>query len=365
MRRLCSRRGLAFVPPSGKGWADMPAPRSRWPLLASLVVLSAAVARAEEAPPLPARARAALERASGYLRSLSTEGGYLWRYSPDLKHRFGEEPATPTQIWVQPPGTPTIGDAFLRVYAVTREPRYLEAARAAALALVRGQLKSGGWDYVVELDPAKRGAWAYRQAPGAPAQPAAGRQPANVSTYDDDNTQSALRFLLAFVDAAQAAPDKRDGAIRDSLDFGLSKLLEAQYPNGGWPQRWPGTPHDAASHPVLRASYPKDYPREQPDDNYRGHYTLNDDTQSDAIRTLLEAHRRTGRAEYLKAAKRGGDFLLLAQMPEPQPVWAQQYDAAMHPAWARAFEPPSVTSNESAGVVELLLDQYMSTGDDN
>jgi PelA/Pel-15E family pectate lyase len=322
-----------------------------------LLVAATSQARAEVAP-LPSQARSALVRATDYLRSISTEGGYLWRYSPDLKNRLGEEIATPTQIWVQPPGTPSLGEAFLRAYAVTREPRYLELARAAALALVRGQLKSGGWDYLIEFDAEKRVAWAFRSDPAA-ATPGQN----NVSTYDDDNTQSALRFLLAFVDTAKSAPDGRDAGIRDSLQYGLRKLLEAQYPNGGWPQRWAGTPHDVDAQPVLKASYPADYPREQPDANYTGHYTLNDDTQSDAIRTLLDAHRRTGRAEYLRAAKHGGDFLLLAQMPEPQPVWAQQYDSAMHPAWARAFEPPSVTSRESAHVIELLLDLYLTTGD--
>jgi hypothetical protein len=328
--------------------------------LSLLAVATSAVPALADAPPLRDQARSAVAHASDYLRSISTEGGYLWRYSPDLKNRLGEEVATPTQIWVQPPGTPTIGEVFLRVYAVTRAPRDLEAARAAALALVRGQLESGGWDYLVEFDPAKRANWAFRSDAkgGTPAAAAH-----DVSTYDDDNTQSALRFLLAFVDEAKLLPDARDASIRESLAYGLHKLLEAQYPNGGWPQRWSGAAHDAATHPVLKASYPKEYPREQPDANYMGHYTLNDDTQSDAIRTLLDAHQRTGRPEYLKAAKRGGDFLLLAQMPEPQPVWAQQYDAAMHPAWARAFEPPSVTSNESAQVVELLLDLHLTTGD--
>jgi hypothetical protein len=114
---------------------------------------------------------------------------------------------------------------------------------------------------------------------------------------------------------------------------------------------------------VVKASYPADYPREQPDENYKGHYTLNDDTQADVIRTLVAAYQHYRRPEYLQAAKRGGDFLLLAQMPEPQPVWAQQYDAAMHPAWARAFEPPSVTSRESAGAIDCLLDLYLTTGD--
>lgn len=322
-----------------------------------LAAIAAADARAEVAP-LSSQARSALLRATDYLKSISTEGGYLWRYSPDLENRLGEEIATATQIWVQPPGTPTLGEAFLRAYAVTREPRYLALARAAALALVRGQLQSGGWDYLVEFDPVRRRAWAFRSDPTAAAP---GRK--NVSTYDDDNTQSALRFLLAFVDAAKSAPDARDVSIRDCLQYGLRKLMEAQYPNGGWPQRWAGTAHDLSAQPVLKASYPADYPREQPDANYLGHYTLNDDTQSDAIRTLLDASQRTGRSEYLRAAKRGGEFLLLAQMPEPQPVWAQQYDSAMHPAWARAFEPPSVTSNESAHVVALLLDLYLATGE--
>jgi len=340
----------------------------KWlPLLCALCLLAAAAdAHAEpgrehgpvEPVPLPSQARSALARASDYLRSISTEGGYLWRYSPDLRHRLGEEIATPTQIWVQPPGTPTLGEAFLRAYAVTREPRYLGQARAAALALVRGQLQSGGWDYVVEFAPEKRPAWAFRSDPAAAAP---GQQ--NISTYDDDNTQSALRFLLAFVAAAPSAPDQRDADIRDCLQYGLRKLMEAQYPNGGWPQRWNGTPHAPSARPLLKASYPADYPREQPDTNYTGHYTLNDDTQSDAIRTLLEANQRTGRSEYLRAAKRGGDFLLLAQLPEPQPVWAQQYDSEMHPAWARAFEPPSVTSNESAHVVGLLLELFLMTGD--
>jgi hypothetical protein len=50
-------------------------------------------------------------------------------------------------------------------------------------------------------------------------------------------------------------------------------------------------------------------------------------------------------------------------MPDPQPAWAQQYDAAMHPAWARVFEPPAVTGGESQGVLRTLLLLYRETGD--
>lgn len=327
-------------------------------LFASLLLALVSASGPSRAENLADQARAAMTRATQYLRSISTGGGYVGRYSPDLKRRFGEDVATETQIWIEPPGTPAVGAAFIRAYSVTRDPRYLHAARAAAIALVRGQLQSGGWPQLVELDKAKRARWAYRVDGGL--------QPGdhNQSTYDDNKTQSALRFLMAFADVARSAPDPQDSQVRESVDYGLKKLAEAQYPNGGWPQAWDGRPHDATARPVVKASFPKSYPREQPHNNYKSHYTLNDATQSDVIRTFLDAYRRTGRSEYLRAAKRGGDFLLLAQMPAPQPVWAQQYDAAMHPAWARAFEPPSVTSNESADVIELLLDLFLATGDE-
>ncbi|HPC60876.1 MAG TPA: hypothetical protein PKX23_09470, partial [Verrucomicrobiota bacterium] len=61
----------------------------------------------------PEAARAALLKATEYLQSLATEGGYLWSYSADLKDRRGETQATATQIWVQPPGTPAVGEALL------------------------------------------------------------------------------------------------------------------------------------------------------------------------------------------------------------------------------------------------------------
>ena len=63
-----------------------------------------------------------------------------------------------------------------------------------------------------------------------------------------------------------------------------------------------------------------------------------------------------------QAAEKGGDFVILAQMPDPQPAWAQQYDAEMHPAWARKFEPPSVTGGESQSIMIMLLELYRQTG---
>jgi hypothetical protein len=121
---------------------------------------------------------------------------------------------------------------------------------------------------------------------------------------------------------------------------------------------------DPREYPVQPARFPRDYPREYPKTNYMGYYTFNDNTHRDCVMTLLEAAKRTGRAEYRTAALRGGDFLLLAQLPEPQPVWAQQYNAQLEPAWARAFEPPSVCSGESVGVLRLLVDLHLETGEE-
>ncbi len=77
---------------------------------------------------------------------------------------------------------------------------------------------------------------------------------------------------------------------------------------------------------------------------------------------MIEAREIYGRKKYQAAAEKAGDFILSAQMPDPQPAWAQQYDLDMHPAWARKFEPPSVTGGESQGVMRTLIFLYQKTG---
>ena len=297
------------------------------------------------------------------MRSIATEGGYLWRYSLDLKERAGEAKATATQVWIQPPGTPSMGEAFLRAYTVTKDTLFLDAARDVGDALATGQLESGGWDYLIEFDPVKRTAW-YRRADIGSCSASEAAKRKNISTFDDDNSQSAIRFLLALADVTKGSVDPRDGRARIALDYALKKLLGAQYPNGAWPQRYDGRPRDAAEFPVLKASMPVTYPRQYGKENYIRHYTLNDHTQRDCILTLLDAWHRTGRREFLDAVKRGADFLLHAQLPEPQPTWAQQYNARMEPAWARAFEPPAACTSESIGVLRLLMDLYLELGDE-
>jgi hypothetical protein len=96
--------------------------------------------------------------------------------------------------------------------------------------------------------------------------------------------------------------------------------------------------------------------------NYQGHYTFNDNSIADMIKTLFAAAKIYGDERYRQAAEKAADFVLLAQLPEPQPGWAQQYDTNMHPVWARRFEPPAISGRESQDILLTLLEIYRETG---
>ena len=324
-------------------------------VLVALTTASASGAVDPEEQKLRSQAATALRRACRFFdAAVSTEGSYLWRYSEDLSRREGEGPATATMGWVQPPGTPSVGLAYLDAYAATGERIYLDAARATAHALVRTQLESGGWDYRIYFDPEGRAGYAYRAHPKAPPKNGKLR---NVTTLDDNNTQQAVRFLMR-IDAALKPSDRE---VHDAVEYALSRLSRAQYPNGAWPQRFDALP-DPGSFPVMKARYPESWSRTWPGKNYRAFYTFNDNAIADMVDVMLEAADRYDNVEYRRCAERAGDFILLAQMPEPQPAWAQQYDLDMRPAWARKFEPPAVTGGESIGVMRTLLQLYRHTG---
>ena len=300
------------------------------------------------------QAEQALHKAVEFFRTkVAVEGGYVWRYSEDLAKREGEGKAGPLQVWIQPPGTPAVGQAYLLAYRATKDSYYLEAARDTGMCLVRGQLRSGGWDYSIRFDAKDREKFAYRvDEPVAAKKP-----PFNTTTLDDNNTQSALCFLMDL----DKALEFKDSKIHDAVSYALKSLLAAQYPNGAWPQRFNEAP-DAAKYPVKKAEYPSGWPREWPHEDYRSYYTFNDDTMADMVATMFRAAEVYGDAAYRAAAEKAGDFVLLAQMPEPQPAWAQQYNAQMQPAWARKFEPPAVTGGESHGAMRILMRLYQETG---
>lgn len=314
------------------------------------------------------RALETMQQATRFFRTeVATEGGYLWTYKQDLSMREGEGRATESMIWVQPPGTPSIGMAFLEAYAATDDTLFLNGAVAAAGALAWGQLSTGGWDYRIDFDPESSRRWHTRRDVEAgdtdPLYTAPGDTVATErrhrSVFDDDTSQSALRLLMRVDRQLDFAHEEIHGAV----EFALDAFVKVQYANGAWPQRYTEFP-DPAAHAPRQARYPETWSRVHPDVNYRDYYTFNDNAIADLIDVMLEAHRVYGDRRFLDAALRGGDFMIRAQMPEPQPAWAQQYNHDMEPAWARRFEPPSVTGGESFGVMRALLDLYIETGEE-
>ena len=56
-----------------------------------------------------------------------------------------------TMVWIQPPGTPSVGHLLLDAYHATGDEYYYEAARKVANTLIWGQLECGGWNYVFDF----------------------------------------------------------------------------------------------------------------------------------------------------------------------------------------------------------------------
>ena len=295
----------------------------------------------------------AMRRAADFYRhKVSTEGGYHYYYPSDLSYGRSESAEGPTQVEVQREATPIVTLAYLDAFEATKHREFLEHARAAAHALVRGQLCSGGWDYLIEFSPEKRKEYQYRSDKNC------GDDKRGITNLDDNVTQGATRVMMR----VDKALNFSDAAIHEATLFALDKLAAAQYPIGAWPQRF-RKPPDAAQFPIRKASYPESWPKKWPGPDYQSHYTFNDNSIADAIDMMLEAARIYKEPRYRAAAEKGGQFILLAQMPEPQPAWAQQYDRDMRPAWARVFEPPSVTGGESQGIMRILMTLYRETGD--
>lgn len=320
------------------------------------VLLVAPAACGQEQAPSRVEAVGALKRAVTYFHDkVSTQGGYLWSYSADLSSRRGEGHATETQVWVQPPGTPSVGMACLRAWERTGDFYYLDVARDAAHALASGQLASGGWGYRIDFDPAKASNWHYRRDALAGQQDNDTRF--NLTTFDDDTSQAALRLLMLY----DQASGRKDPVVREAVDYALNAFVAMQYPCGAWPQRrvTPPTPDD---HPAKRARYPETWSRTWAKSDYKLYYTLNDSVTQDCIKTMALAHEVYGDRRYQASAFKGGDFFVLAQMPEPQPAWAQQYNFEMEPVWARRFEPPCIVTHESVTAIRTLMTLYVHTG---
>jgi hypothetical protein len=153
-----------------------------------------------------------------------------------------------------------------------------------------------------------------------------------------------------------------DQRLHECVMYALNSVLTAQLPNGGWPQGYEAPVGDAIP-AELRASVPKEWPRTYPGGDYWVYPTTNDNAHVDTTEMLFRAAVIYDDARFREAALRGAEFLLKAQLPDPQPAWAQQYNFAMEPCWARKFEPPAVSGGESQSILPALMLCYIESGD--
>ena len=157
-------------------------------------------------------------------------------------------------------------------------------------------------------------------------------------TFDNGATFGELRLL------ARAYRASRNERALAAFFKGLDHVLHAQYPTGGWPQFDP------------------------PGKGYARYITYNDGAMvnileflSDVARSaefsFVDAARRSAAA---KAFAAGIACILKCQIlvNGERTIWCAQHDEiTLEPRWGRSFEPPALTSAESAGILRLLMGQ--------
>lgn len=262
---------------------------------------------------LAKEAELSLSKGITFMQTLAIEGGYVYHYTIDGKENWGEGKTDKRTVEVQPPGTPAVGMSFLRAYRITKNKDFLKAVTETANALILGQNELGGWEHKIHFDRPKR----------------------NRVSFDDNQTQSAISFLMA-LDQEVDNPE-----LRKAVEKALKMMFESQLDNGGWPHKYPWQ------------------------GNYHDYATFNDKGINDCIRVMLEADSYYKNEAINKSLHKVGRFLMISQLPPPQPGWAQQYNEFLQPAWARTFEPPALCPNVTVKNINSLIDLYEHTGLEN
>ena len=307
------------------------------------VVFPAATTSAElsEEPSLD-EVKDTMKRATRFMvEKVSHRGGYVWSYLPDFSRRWGELEARETMIWIQPPGTATMGHVFLDAYHATGDEYYYAAAEQVAGAIIWAQHPAGGWNYVADFggeaslrdwySTIGKNAWRLEEF----------HHYYGNATFDDGGTAEAAKFLLRLYN------EKLDPTYRPPLDKAISFMLDSQYPIGGWPQRYP-----------LRHDYSRNG---QPD--YTSFITFNDDVAQENIDFLLMCYQVLGEQRVREPVIRAMNAFLITQLGQPQPGWALQYTTELQPAGARSYEPRSLSPATTAENIRQLLKFYRMTGE--
>ncbi|MFC1528716.1 pectate lyase [Candidatus Latescibacterota bacterium] len=309
-------------------------------LFAVILSVSICCSRVLAAQPREKEILNAMKKATDFMmNTVSCNGGFVWKYSSDLSEQWGEVPARKTMIWVQDPGTIGVGMMFLEAYKTTGDVEYLRYAEKVAGALIWGQHPAGGWHYLIDFDMTGVQKWYDEVLSKCWGWEEYYHYYGNC-TYDDSVTSGATKFLLDLY-MLTLDPKYRVPLLK-AIDF----ILESQYPNGAWPQRYP-----------LKYDYPHDG---HPD--YTSYYTYNDNVIQDNIYLLLEVWEKLGNEEYKKAAYRGMDFVIISQLSPPQAGWGQQYDMNLNSVASRSYEPASVMPGQTRQCIYDLINFFRITG---
>ena len=287
----------------------------------------------------------AMKRATIFMRErCAVNGGYVWAYAADLSTRWGEMEAYPSMIWIQPPGTATVGHLYLDCYHATQDEYYYDAAVEVASSLVAAQHPSGGWNYLHDFageesirswyDTIGKNGWRLEEF----------HHYYGNATFDDAGTSEASQFLL------RVYLEKRDERFAAPLEKSIRFILDSQYKNGGWPQRFP---------------FVEDAPDLHGRPDYTRYITFNDDVAGENIKFLLMVWQSMGDQRAMDAISRAMDIFVATQQPAPQAGWGLQHTLGdLAPVGARSYEPDALVTHTTAGNIGLMLDFYEWTGDE-
>ena len=159
----------------------------------------------------------------------------------------------------------------------------------------------------------------------------------NDSTIDNDATTNQIIYLGKLYTATKLERFK-EGAL-----LGINYLLDAQYPNGGWPQFYPVDP-----------------------DKYHARITYNDDAMTNVLELFdlilvspyFEFIDKSLKNKIIESKERAIDVILKTQIVVngKKTAWCAQHDEkTLLPALARSYELPSISGSESVAVARYLM----------